>query len=120
MPYETKYLFMVTMDVTAEQEALFNEVYDTEHVPYLSRVPGVRSVSRLKLVDAPTTFGGALGSKADGVSATYMAVYEIDDPAVLTSDAWSAESEKGRWASEVRPHTTNRRHEIREVMTPGS
>ena len=41
MPIATKYLFIVSMDVTKEKEALFNEVYDTEHVPLLLKVPGV-------------------------------------------------------------------------------
>ena len=36
-----KYLFIATMNVDAEKDALFNEVYDKEHVPYLSKVPGV-------------------------------------------------------------------------------
>jgi hypothetical protein len=45
MPITTKYLFMVSMDVMTEKEALFNEVYDTEHVPLLLKVPGVRAVT---------------------------------------------------------------------------
>jgi len=40
----TRYVFIASMDVTPEAEALFNEVYDTEHVPNLLQVPGVRSV----------------------------------------------------------------------------
>jgi hypothetical protein len=28
----TRYVFIASMDVTPEAEALFNEVYDTEHV----------------------------------------------------------------------------------------
>ncbi len=39
MPISSKYLFVVSMDVDAEKEALFNEVYDTEHVPNLLKVP---------------------------------------------------------------------------------
>jgi hypothetical protein len=35
-------------DVASEKEALFNEVYDSEHVPNLLKVPGVRSVTRLR------------------------------------------------------------------------
>ncbi len=38
MPISSKYLFVVSMDVDAEKEALFNEVYDTEHVPNLLKV----------------------------------------------------------------------------------
>ena len=41
MPIITKYLFVASMDVDPEKEDLFNEVYDTEHVPNLLKVPGV-------------------------------------------------------------------------------
>ena len=40
MPLGAKYVFMVSMDVAAEKEALFNEVYDREHIPNLLAVPG--------------------------------------------------------------------------------
>ncbi len=33
MPAVTRYLFAVSMDVAADKEAFFNEIYDTEHVP---------------------------------------------------------------------------------------
>ena len=46
MPITGNYLFIVAMDVTAEKEALFNEVYDTEHVPLLLKVPGVDETTR--------------------------------------------------------------------------
>ena len=36
MPVTGRYLFTASMDIPAEQEALFNEVYDKEHVPLLS------------------------------------------------------------------------------------
>ena len=35
MPISTRYVFIASMDVNPEKEDLFNEVYDTEHVPYL-------------------------------------------------------------------------------------
>ena len=44
MPGRAGYLFMVAMDVAKDKEALFNEVYDTEHVPHLAKVPGVRGI----------------------------------------------------------------------------
>ena len=40
MPVTGRYLFTASMDIPAEQEALFNEVYDKEHVPLLNKVPG--------------------------------------------------------------------------------
>ena len=39
-------LFLVRMDVAHDHEAVFNEVYDKEHVPNLKAVPGVRRASR--------------------------------------------------------------------------
>ena len=41
------YLFIASMDVEPEKLDLFNEVYDTEHVPMLMKVPGVVEISRL-------------------------------------------------------------------------
>ena len=49
MPITTKYLFIASMDVEPEKEALFNEVYDHEHVPNLMKVPGVLAITRLKI-----------------------------------------------------------------------
>ena len=35
MPLQSKYLFVASMNVDADKERLFNEVYDTEHVSLL-------------------------------------------------------------------------------------
>mgnify|MGYP003722274727 CR=1 FL=1 len=45
---KTSYLFAASMDVEPDKEKLFNEVYDTEHIPYLSEVPGVLAIARFK------------------------------------------------------------------------
>src|SRR6202030_370198 len=47
MPIKSKYLFVVSMDVDPDKEALFNDVYDSEHVPNLLQVPGVHSAARM-------------------------------------------------------------------------
>jgi hypothetical protein len=41
MPIQTRYLFSAAMDVEPAKDALFNEVYDQEHVPLIKTVPGV-------------------------------------------------------------------------------
>ena len=48
MPESTgaPYIYMVQMDIPAEYEAAFNRIYDTEHVPEILKVPGVRACSR--------------------------------------------------------------------------
>ena len=111
-----RYLFIVRMDVDADKEALFNDVYDSEHVPNLLAVPGVLSVRRLRSLPFRVSVGGAQ-HEVDAAAPRYQALYEISDPAVLTSAAWAEAVERGRWPGEVRPYTRNRRHELREVLS---
>lgn len=116
MPFATKYVFIVSMDVTPEKEALFNEVYDREHLPNLLKVPGVRSATRLRTEPANFTIGGETKRLTGGGAPTYTAIYEIDSPDVLTSKAWAEAGELGRWTAEVRPYTSNRHHIVRKVI----
>jgi len=116
MPLAAKYLFIVAMDVAKDKEALFNEVYDKEHVPLLSKVPGVRGVTRLKTEPAAFNIGGERKVLDGAGHATYLALYELDSPNVLLSKEWAEAGEKGRWPKEVRPYTTNRSHIVRKVI----
>jgi hypothetical protein len=116
MPVKSKYVFIASMDVAPEKEALFNEVYDREHVPNLLKVPGVRSVTRLRTEPANFSVGGTTKRLTGDGSPTYVALYEIDSPDVLTSKAWAEAVELGRWPSEVRPYTSNRHHIVRKVV----
>jgi hypothetical protein len=114
MPIGSKYLFVASMDVDADKEAVFNEVYDTEHVPNLLKVPGVRGVTRMAGEPFALSIGGAEKKIAqDGPR--YAAIYEIDGPHVLVSPEWAKASEQGRWPTEVRPFTRNRRHALYKV-----
>ena len=116
MPIATRYIFIASMDVAPEKEALFNEVYDTEHVPNLLKVPGVRGVTRLKTEPASLNIGGEPKPLTGEGWPRYSAIYEIDRPDVLSSAAWAKAVELGRWPKEVRPFTSNRRHIVRKVM----
>ena len=106
MPVTANYLFVVSMDVDPAHEDLFNEVYDKEHIPYLLEVPGVVSAQRMKGEDFQVFVGGETHDRP-APSPVWSAIYEIDSLDVLTSSAWAAAVEKGRWPS-VRPHTSNR------------
>src|ERR1700745_3312638 len=89
MPISSKYLFVVSMDVDSDKEALFNEVYDTEHIPNLLKVPGVRAVTRMAGEPFAMSIGGAEKKIAhDGPR--YSAIYEIDGPYVLVSPEWAS------------------------------
>ncbi len=111
MPIKSNYLFVVSMDIDPDKEALFNEIYDTEHVPILSKVPGVHAVARMIGEPFVLNIGGE-DKKIPQDGPRYTAIYEIDGPDVLTSRAWAAASEAGRWPTEVRPFTRNRRHAL--------
>ncbi len=110
MAVETLYLFIVSMDVEPEKEDLFNEVYE-EHVAHLLTVPGVRAVTRLKGEPFGLAIAGTV-QQMPAPSPVYTALYEIDGPAVLESQAWAEAVEKGRWGAEVRPYTRNRSHAL--------
>ena len=114
MPISSNYIFVVSMDVDAEHEELFNEVYDTEHVPYLMEVEGVNSVTRVKGEAFTMSMAGREEPKP-APQPVYSAIYEIDSPGVLVSPAWAEAVERGRWADDVRPFTTNRSHTLYKV-----
>ena len=113
MTIQTRYLLVISMDVDPEYEDIFNEVYDTEHLPHLLSVPGVISISRLKGVPFAFAIAGEVKNMPQA-SPVYTALYEIESPDVLSSPEWAHAVEQGRWASQVRPHTTNRMHCVYE------
>jgi len=110
MPVTAPYVFTAAMDVRADKEALFHEVYDREHVPSLLAVPGVISVARFEVVPLRVSIGGEIRTIVVEGQPRFGAVYEVASPDVLTSAEWAKAVEQGRWPGEVRPYTTNRRH----------
>ncbi|MGH6901579.1 MAG: hypothetical protein ACREIR_02445, partial [Geminicoccaceae bacterium] len=91
------------------------EVYDQDHIPNLLAVPGVLAVSRMKSQPFAVTIGGERKKMPAG-SPSYTAIYELESPEVLVSEAWTQAVEAGRWPGEVRPFTTNRRHVLARVI----
>ncbi len=116
MPLQSRYLLSVAMDVEPAKERLFHEVYDTEHVPLLLAVPGVISVARFKTRELTMVIGGEKKTIVFEKEPRFNALYEIENPEVLTSPAWTAAVDRGRWPGEVRPFTTNRRHLLYERL----
>jgi hypothetical protein len=105
------YLFFASMDIDPAHEALFNEVYDSEHVPLLSGVKGVTSIRRYESIPFDLSLGGEV-HRMNPNGARYVACYELTSPKVLTSEAWTEAVEQGRWPTEVRPYTSNRSHRL--------
>src|SRR3972149_2171052 len=110
MPFQARYLFSAAMDVEPDKEALFNEVYDTEHVPILKAVPGVIAVARFETEPLTMIIAGERRTIVVENEPKYSALYELESPEVLVSDAWAKAVDRGRWPGQGRPFTKNRRH----------
>ncbi len=120
MPLSTRYILIASMDVEAKKEALFNEVYENEHVPVLTRVPGVVAVHRLVTQPFELSIGGEIRKIDSSGEAKYSAIYEIESPDVLTGSAWAEAVERGRWPGQVRPYTFHRKHVLQRLIESGA
>ena len=94
MATKAKYLFIASMDVDPAKEALFNEVYDHEHIPNLLAVPGVLAVTRVRSEPFAFAIGGER-KPMPAASPRYTAIYELESPEVLASEAWARAVEPG-------------------------
>jgi hypothetical protein len=110
MSLTSRFLFSASMDVTAEREPLFHEVYDAEHVPLILTVPGVISAARFETRPLTMMLGGERRTMDPQGAPRFHAFYELESPDVLLTEAWAKAVEQGRWPGQVRPHTSNRRH----------
>jgi hypothetical protein len=115
MPITGNWIFTASMDVDADKEAIFNEVYDTEHIPSLKKVPGVISATRVKAETLRVTIGGET-KNVEPTGPRYACIIELDNPDVLTSAAFAKAVDAGRWPTHVRPFTRNRHHTLHKVM----
>ena len=118
MPLQSRYLFIASMDVAPEREARFNEVYNTEHCPLLSQVPGVISVARFETQELVVAMGGETRRIVVENEPRPHACYELESPEVLTSPGWSEAVDAGSWPEQVRPYTRNRRHTLLKLTYP--
>ena len=116
----SKYLFIASMDVDPQKESLFNEVYNTEHCPLLAQVPGVVSVARFETQQLTMIIGGETRTIVVENEPRHHALYELENPGVLTSREWGEAVDSGRWPGQVRPHTGNRRHTLLRLTYPES
>ncbi|HKW93753.1 MAG TPA: hypothetical protein VJX92_17815 [Methylomirabilota bacterium] len=100
LTHRTPYIFWVMMDVEPHREALFNELYDGEHVPLLLKLPGCVNVVRYRTETAGEP--------------RYLAAYEVERADLPMSKLWNDTSDIGRWKPEVRPYTYNKRYIVSE------
>ena len=118
MLHQTNHLLIAAMDVEPDKEALFNDVYDNEHIPFIVEVPGVLSVARFQRQELTRIVGGEKRTIHIENEPMYAAFYELESPEVLTSEAWAHAVDRGRWAEQGRPFTKNRRHTLMKLIQP--
>jgi hypothetical protein len=100
----TPYVFWVMMDVERHREALFNELYDGEHLPLLLKLSGCVNAVRYRT--------------ATPGEPRYLCAYEVQSTELPMSRLWNDTSDIGRWKPEVRPYTSNKRFIVSERI-PG-
>ena len=110
MSFSSRYIFSAAMDVTPDKETLFHEVYDTEHIPLIVKVPGVLAAARFEIQPFSMIMGGERRTMDPHGAPRFHALYELESPEVLLSEAFAKAVDQGRWPGQVRPHTSNRRH----------
>ncbi|GAA4328953.1 hypothetical protein GCM10023144_15270 [Pigmentiphaga soli] len=100
-PPGARYFYMVSFEIDPADEALFNEIYETEHIPNILTVPGVLGVVRFR--DHEPNERGWL---------FYSALYYLTEAGLPDTPQWQAESDKGRWAPLIRPRVKSRQRRL--------
>ena len=118
MPIQTRYVLSAAMDVEPGKDAIFNEVYDNDHIRLLRQVPGVVSVARFRTEQLTLVIGGERRTIVVDNEPAYRALWEIESPDVLVSPDWAKVVDSGRWPTEGRPFTTNRRFTLHRRIYP--
>ena len=97
-------LMIVWVDVPPETEDEFNRWYNEEHLAELLAVPGVLSAARYEAVKS--------GPK-------HMAVYELESPAVIQTDAFKNRP-RTEWGQKVSPSVigSNLMNNVYELIHP--
>ena len=83
----------------------------------LLKVPGVVAVARFKKQEVTLVIGGERKTIVVEHEPTYNALYEIESPEVLVSEAWGNAVDQGRWPQEIRPYVLARRHTLKKVLS---
>ena len=118
MDSKSKYLFIASMDVEPAKEALFNDVYNSEHCPELGKISGVGPITRFEAQAFQVLIGGQMQTVQTDGQPRFHAMYELESPDILRSPEWGEAVELGRWPEQVRPHTRNRRHTLLRLTYP--
>ena len=101
-----KGLMLVMMEIDPETEEEFNRWYDQEHLPERLSAPGFLGGRRFKAVEG---------------TPKYLALYELDSPGAVYSDAYlkMLNQDYTKWTAKMRKHfTVVKRNVYVEITTP--
>jgi len=96
-------LLLVMMDVDPDHEEEFNRWYDEEHFPERLQCVGFLSARRYV---------------AEEGSPKYLAIYEMESPEVLQSEAYQRIFAPSEWTQKVTQHVTTMVRNVYRDITP--
>jgi hypothetical protein len=91
-PEDAGGVILTAMDVDPAVEDEFNDWYNTEHIPILSKLPGMLAARRFR---------------ADRGTTRYLALYHVTDPAIYAKPSWYTANETP-WMLRMRRFQHNR------------
>lgn len=104
-PAGAHYFYIATFEIDAIDEALFNEIYETEHIPNILKVPGVIGITRFR--DHLPSENGRL---------VYSAMYFLSQADLPNTPEWKALSDLGRWKPIIRPRIKSAQRRYGEIV----
>lgn len=108
---DAKCLLSIRLNIAAQHEEQFNAWYNEDHLPALAGVKGVHYARRFRTVENAPALPIPPGAdskdyanllKAAEKSHRYLALYEMDSPEVMQTEAWEKARDYGRTA-QIRP-----------------
>lgn len=104
-PEKSRALLVVTIEIDPAHEDEFNRWYDEEHFPERIQCPGFLTARRFKNADS---------------TPKYLAIYDLESPAVLDSPEYRALLQPSEWTQRMRKHYRNFVREVYVDITPGA
>ncbi len=96
-------LLLVMIDIDPEHEEEFNRWYKEEHFPERIHCPGFLTGRRFVAVEGKPK---------------YLAIYDLESPEVLQSEAYKKIYGPSEWTKRMRPHFKNNVRNVYVEITP--
>jgi len=98
---DSDYIYFLQQSIPVEFDEKFNRLYNTDHIPLMLQSGGVKGCTRFKSLYSVTNN-----------APDYLAVYAVTAAEIPRSPEWKAQTQKGAWPTQIRPHFTARRNGV--------